>query len=89
MNLTELGTASNPVNVSLRAAKPPSFKDAIGLTLITVLPVALAVLMQKPALRQMLIMKGMHYGKEFCRWQATLWNKGGDACAQAYNKAKL
>jgi hypothetical protein len=96
MKISELGTVSNPVNVALRTTRPPSVKELIGLTLMTVLPIGIAILMQKPAMRQMLIMRATHYGKEFCHWQATVWskgvdawNKGGDTFAQAYNKAKL
>lgn len=59
------------------------------MTVAMVLPVALAILMQKPALRQSLVMRTTHFGKELCRNQADLWTKLGDSCAQAYNKARL
>lgn len=82
----ERGTWKNPVHVSMTAR--PSVKDTIGMVLITVLPVAIAILMQKPALRQMLIMRATHMGKEFCRMQADFWNTAGDELGTMYNKAK-
>lgn len=84
----ERGSASKPVFVALSAARP-SLKDSIGMIAITVLPVALAILMQKPALRQALVMKATHFGKEFCAWQGEFWNGAAANCATAYNKARM
>lgn len=85
---TERGSLGKPVYVAISTARP-NFKDSLAMMAVTILPIAIAVLMQKPALRQMLMMKATHAGKEFCRIQADFWNKAGDSCAMAYNKAKL
>lgn len=89
MNTPEVGTVTNPMHVALRTGKPPSMKDLIGITLISVLPIAIAVLMQKPALRQMLVMRSFHYGKEVCHGMADALNKAGDMCSTQYNKARM
>jgi hypothetical protein len=85
---TDRGSLGKPVYVALSASRP-SIKDALGMILVTVLPVAIVILMQRPALRQSLVMRGTHVGKEFCRIQADFWNKAGDSFGTAYNKAKL
>lgn len=85
---TERGSVGKPVYVALSTSKP-SMKDFVLMTLVTIVPVAIAILMQKPALRQSLVMRATHLGKEFCHLQADMWNKAGDSCAVAYNKAKL
>lgn len=89
MNAIEIGTAQKPMHIVLSSMKPPTAKEAVMLTLVTVAPIALAILMQKPALRQAILMRATHYGKEICRWGADICNKGGDACAQTYNKVRL
>jgi hypothetical protein len=89
MSIPEIGTAHKPMHVVLSSMKPPTAKEAIGLTLVTLAPIALAVLMQKPALRQALAMRASHYGKQFCQWQIDTWTKGHMICAMAYNKARL
>jgi hypothetical protein len=85
----ERGSLGKPVHVAISTIKTPSAKDTILMTVAMVLPVAIAILMQNSALRQSLIMRTTHFGKELCRNQADLWNKLGDTCASAYNKAKL
>jgi hypothetical protein len=83
----ERGTWDKPIHVTMSAK--PSLKDTVGMILITVLPVAIAILMQKPALRQAIVMRTNHIGKEFCQIQADFWSKGAATFATAYNKAKL
>lgn len=51
--------------------------------------VGVAMLMQKPALRQALLMRLTHYGKVFCQVQADAWQHAATACASAYHKARL
>jgi hypothetical protein len=61
-------------------------RDAI---IITVVPVAIAMLIQKPALRQAIVMRTSHYAKEFCQWQADFWQSLATGAAQTYNKARM
>lgn len=85
----EIGSTHRPMHVVLSSMKTPTAKEAIGMALVTIAPVAIAILMQKPAMRQALAMRASHYGKQFCQWQIDTWTKGHMICAMAYNKARL
>lgn len=61
-------------------------RDAL---IVTLIPVAIALLMQKPALRQALAMKSAHYARRFCQAQADFWQSMATGAAQAYNRARL
>src|SRR2546423_1661303 len=45
-------------------------RDAI---IVTCVPIGIALLMQRPDLRTSLVMKTTHWSKEFCQWNADLW----------------
>jgi len=57
--------------------------------LLTLIPVAIALLMQKPALRQAIAMRAAHASKAFCQIQADWWAGMATRSAQAYNRARL
>lgn len=56
---------------------------------ITVVPVGIAILMQRPDIRQAMAMRAAHYARLFCQGQADFWQSLATASAQAYNKARL
>lgn len=64
-------------------------KDLAPALLITLIPVAIAILMQKPALRQAIMMRAAHVSKSFCQSQADLWQSWATKSAQVYNKARM
>jgi hypothetical protein len=61
----------------------------VFVTLLSLAPVAIAILMQKPALRQGIVMNLSHHGKEFCGRQGEFWNGMSAKCAQVYNTARM
>jgi hypothetical protein len=84
------GTSTNPIYVvSRNVFEPQSTKTLLISAFFTVLPVAIVVLMQKPALRQSLRMRSAHYGKEICQPIADFFQKAATGFAQEYNKARM
>jgi hypothetical protein len=84
----DLGSTANPVQVAI--APPQIQPGRLALMMIvSVAPIALAILMQKPALRQAIVMRAAHFLKETCQSQADFWQKAATRSAQAYNAAKL
>jgi len=57
--------------------------------LMSLAPVVIAILMQKPALRQAIVMRTTHYSGEFCSRQGEFWNGMAAKSKQAYNAARL
>lgn len=64
-------------------------KELAPALLMTLIPVAIALLMQKPALRQAIAMRAAHASKSFCQGQADFWQDMATRSAQMYNKARL
>lgn len=56
---------------------------------LSLAPVVAAILMQKPALRQAIVMNLSHHGKEFCSRQGEFWNGMSARCAQVYNTSRM
>lgn len=68
---------------------PPKFKNAVIFTIISVAPVAIAVLMQKPSLRQALKMRTFHMTKVSCQGMADFFQVLATKSAQEYQKVQL
>jgi hypothetical protein len=83
------GDATDPVIVAFGGAKTPPLKDIIMMTLVTILPVAIVILMQKPALRQALIMRTSHTGRTLCNQQANFWKTASRKFDTIYNQARF
>ena len=64
-------------------------KELIPAILVTLIPVAIALLMQRPALRQALAMRAAQASKRFCLAQADWWLGMATRSTQAYNKARI
>jgi hypothetical protein len=86
---TQLGTANKPLHVFATLGRPPTLKDACKQAFMVAIPVAVVILMQNPALRSRIIMRGASYGKNLCRNGADLLTTWGDRLATMYNKARL
>jgi hypothetical protein len=56
---------------------------------ISLAPVVLAILMQKSALRQSIVMHASHYGGEICSAQAEFWASKAAQCKTVYNVARM
>lgn len=85
--VNEIGTPSKPVYVHLSTT--PNIRDSIGMILITVIPVAIAIIMQKPALRQAIAMRTYSLGNKICRTQADMWNNLASICSTHYDIARM
>lgn len=83
--MDEQGTAKNPIVMKMIAERPP----LIQMFVLTVAPVAIAILMQKPALRQVIAMRLAHDAKEFCQGMADFWQDMALKCGTAYHKARM
>jgi hypothetical protein len=57
--------------------------------IITAVPIGVALLMQRPELRQRLAMRTAHGAKTFCQRQADFWQDMALKAGTAYNKARL
>jgi hypothetical protein len=53
------------------------------------IPIAVAMMIQRPDLRQALVMRSAHYARAFCQAQADFWQTMAITAANAYNKARL
>lgn len=69
--------------------QPPKPRDVIILTIVSLAPVALALLMQKPALRQAMKMKLCHTVKVSSQMTADFFQVIADNAASEYARAKL
>jgi hypothetical protein len=69
----------------------PKYKptDLLWATVITVVPVAVVILMQKPALRQELAMRWWRAVRNATQAQADFWQTVSDQARQNYWKATL
>lgn len=67
----------------------PHLKDIVIVTAISVAPIAIAILMQKPALRQAIVMKYFHYSKELAQELADVFQSMATKAAQGYQKASM
>lgn len=77
-----------PIWMALKAQRPKA-KDMILVTAVSIAPVIIAVLIQKPALRQAIVMRALHTSKEFCQEMADFWQKLATKSAQGYQKVQL
>lgn len=85
----ELGTQENPVWMAVSGVQKPKVKDIVIVTVISLAPVAIAILMQKPALRQAIVMRFWHYSRATTQAIANTFQDCATKAAMEYNKAKL
>jgi hypothetical protein len=78
----------SPIWMALKAQRPKA-KDMLIVTAVSIAPVIIAVLIQKPALRQAIVMRTLHTTKEFCQEMADFWQKLANKSAQGYQKVQL
>jgi len=57
--------------------------------IMSLAPVVIAIVMQKPALRQAIVMRTAHYSGEFCSAQGEFWNDLAAKSKTVYNTARL
>lgn len=81
--------ADNPIWMAISGRKDPTLKEFITITALSILPVALAIIMQKPALRQAIKMHTFHMTKEVCQNIADSFQVLATKSAQAYQNAQL
>lgn len=67
----------------------PKFKNVVLLTLASIAPVAIAILMQRPAMRQAIAMRTLHFTKEVCQETADMFQTLANHSATAYQKVQL
>lgn len=67
----------------------PQMKQLRDAMIVTIVPVGIAILMQRPDLRQAIAMRLALYSKSFCQANADFWQTLATASAQAYQKARL
>jgi hypothetical protein len=87
--MDEQGTSKNPLVMKVIPPEPPGLGALIRMTILTVAPIAVAIIMQKPALRQAIVMRATHEAKYFCQRMADFWQDMALKAGTAYNKAKL
>ena len=66
--------------------RPNPYVEAV---LTSVIVVGVALIMQKPDLRQALLMKVWQTAHRFCLAQSEFWTNAAGHTATAYNKARL
>ena len=85
---SKLGSETNPVRVAM---SPVEIKPGrmFLMVAVSVLPVAIAILMQRPDLRQAIVMRVHLTSKAICQRQADFWQTAATRSAQAYQTARL
>lgn len=81
-------TPEHPVNVRI-GGNDPGLGKLAAVALLTLAPVAVAILMQNPALRQALEMKAWHGIRQFCRGNSKAWARLESIAATRYDIARL
>lgn len=69
--------------------QPPKPRDIIIITLVSIAPIALALLMQKPALRQAIQMRALHTVKIGAQNTADFFTDLANKSATQYQKVQL
>lgn len=87
--MSEPGSNENPIVMKLVPGDPPGMAALIRMTVFTVAPIAIAIIMQKPALRQAIVMRATHEAKNFCQTMADFWQDMALKMGTAYNRAKM
>jgi hypothetical protein len=80
--------SEHPIWMAVVPQKPKA-KDMLIVTLFSIAPIAIAVLMQKPTLRQAIVMRSCHLSKNVCQEMADFWQILATKSAQAYQKAQM
>jgi hypothetical protein len=81
-----LGSKESPVWISWNET---ANRDELKRLAFSLLAVAIITLIQRPDIRQMLIMRVSKFSKDFCQAQADMWQKLATSSAQAYQNARL
>lgn len=67
----------------------PKMRQLFIFTVASIAPVAIAILMQKPQLRQAIAMRTLHFTKEVCQDTADVFQTLANHSATAYQKVQL
>lgn len=87
--MNEPGSNENPIVMKMIPGDPPGIGAFIRITVFTVAPIAVAIIMQKPALRQAIVMRVTYDAKKFCQAMADFWQDAALKMGTAYNRAKM
>lgn len=88
--MADKGSPDNPIYVVSREVfQKQDTKTLVMSVIFTIVPVAIVIIMQKPALRQSIRMRSAHYGKEICQSIADIFQNAATEFANQYNKARL
>lgn len=82
------GTHDNPIHMTIVPGKPPIGKLVI-VGLFTLAPVAVAILMQNPALRQSIQMRAWYAARKVSHTGAEWWRKMEVVADHHYDLARL
>jgi hypothetical protein len=86
--MSDLGSEDKPVYVSFLPAKfsPKAFAGSLVMAIV---PVAVVILMQRPALRQALVMRGSRAAANTCFELGEFFHGLGLRASTVYQKARL
>lgn len=87
--MSDQGTEKNPLVMKMLPGDPPGAAAFARMVIFTVAPVAIAILMQKPALRQAIVMRAALESQKLCQTMADFWSDLALKSATAYQKARM
>jgi hypothetical protein len=79
----------NPLNMRIVGTNEPGVGKLVIIAALTLAPVAVAILMQNPALRQAIEMKAWNMARIACRKNARMWANLESIAATRYDVARL
>lgn len=85
--MSEMGTRDNPINMRLTGES--NMGKALALTILGVVPIAVAILAQNPALRQALQMRFWAAGSNITAKMGKGIEKANKICHMRYDLARL
>jgi hypothetical protein len=83
-----IGEKGNPAHVKVETGEMPVAKMVV-VAIISLAPVAVAILMQNPALRQALQLRAWNGARTICRKNQAMWAKFESIAATHYDIARL
>jgi hypothetical protein len=87
--MNNLGEPLSPVHVVLETPSKVSTKQLTTSLVTSILPLVIIILIQKPALRKAIRLRGTQMAFRFCDWQVESWKKAMMKVGSEYNKAQL
>jgi hypothetical protein len=85
----KIGTEQNPIHMKWIPPQIKPVKTIVFQTLMVAIPIGVAMIMQRPDLRQMLTMRVWHGIKTFSQANADFWQANAINAATKYNRARL